>query len=66
MRKSINIGNRSLLDLISDTSNIYDNTSCIYTDPYSKINVKNYLIRSKYLNTLHVNIRSLRSKICDL
>ena len=47
--QSINIGNRSLLDLISDTSNIYDNTSCRYIDPYNKINVENYSIRSKYL-----------------
>ena len=64
--QSIKIGNRLLLDLISDTGNIYDNTSCIHIDPCNKINVENYSIRSKYLNTLHVNIRSLRYKIHDL
>ena len=65
-RQSINIGNRSLLDLINDTTNIYDNTSCIYIDPYNKINVENYSIMSTYLNSFCVNIWSLRSKIWDL
>ena len=64
--QSINIGFRLLLDLISDTSNIYDNISYIYINPYNKINVENYSIMSKYLTTLHVNIRSLKSEICDL
>ena len=64
--QGINICNRSILNLISDTSNIYDNTSCIYINPYNKINVENYSTMSKYLNTLYINMISLRSKICDL